>query len=94
MSGCGERSNVRRGVSRMPMIRGGKISREPPMTAALADPMVRGLMAVDKVDAGELRLQLDEIAGLLTRRGSAAKERNRRGGARRSETCSLCRMQR
>ena len=55
------------------MMRHGEISREAPIAAALADPIVRDLMIADKVDAGKLRVMLDKIADLLTRRGSAAR---------------------
>jgi hypothetical protein len=57
----------------MQMTRHGEISREAPIAAALADPLVRELMVADKVDDGELRVMLDKIADLVTRRGSAAR---------------------
>jgi hypothetical protein len=60
-SKCNDTSAVR---SWMPMSRRDKIS----ISAILADPIVGDLMAADKVDAGELRLLLDKIADILTRR--------------------------
>jgi hypothetical protein len=60
--------NAWRCVPGIQLARHREISREPSVTEMLADPSVRALMAADKVDAGELRLLLENIAEILTRR--------------------------
>jgi hypothetical protein len=55
------------------MTRCGEIPREPSIAAILTDPLVRDLMAADRVDAGELRLLLDKIAQVLTHHPPANK---------------------
>jgi hypothetical protein len=73
ISKCGERVTAWRCVRVIQMTRRREIFLDPSVTAILADPIVRDLMFADKVDFGELRLMLDNIADLLTRRSSAAR---------------------
>jgi hypothetical protein len=75
ISKCGERMTAWRCVSVIQMTRRREIFRNPSVTAILADPTVRDLMFADKVGVGELRLMLDNIADLLTRREERKAQR-------------------